>query len=256
MLVLPVTQKTFHCKFYEIPSRNYTAGSFPTTLLNLDQCTMYTGTLNVDLSTDAMFTGAFKTAHKGMISLDNNNFLAHFAGRPVCVKQVYYDKNGIIGRYSGLTELKMLMMECMCLEWATALLKITDDFVTHELQRLGHPNFPIPKARFIQAMIAMISLSNNKDKSFMIEEWIDSNSGAEFEKYICNCDATPCLADLASPEAHRIAEYLCFAQHVQWVKTKSLAFTSDFQGKFSLPAHVSDCSLNSELMLRCQWFVD
>ena len=53
-----------------------------------------------------------------------------------------------------------------------------------------------------------------------------------FVKYTNNTSPEP-LPNLSPDEEYR-AEFLCFAQHVQWEKTGQLAFISDFQGMIYL----------------------
>lgn len=64
----------------------------------------------------------------------------------------------------------------------------------------------------------------------MIEEVIDEAGNGMFVKYIGNGSTNP--FDLGNIAAHQ-AEFLAFSQHVQYVKTKSLTFIGDFQGKSS-----------------------
>src|SRR5713226_9401352 len=45
---------------------------------------------------------------------------------------------------------------------------------------------------------------------------------------------TPCIPFSSSPRVHDIADFLAFAQHVQWTKSHFSAFTSDYQGAGNL----------------------
>jgi hypothetical protein len=65
-------------------------------------------------------------------------------------------------------------------------------------------------------------------KSTILEELIDASQG-EFRKFVHNGSALPLL--LPDDDDYDLACFLCFCQHVQWSKTGSLAFVSDFQGK-------------------------
>ena len=70
-----------------------------------------------------------------------------------------------------------------------------------------------------------------KEKVWLVEEWLDvDNSKHPFTKYIDNRFASPCLPEMAPLKAHQTAAFLVFTQHVQWEKTKWIAFTSDYQG--------------------------
>ena len=69
------------------------------------------------------------------------------------------------------------------------------------------------------------------EKAFLIEEWFDpDDKECPFVKYLGNHFLDPCVPITAPPRTHEIAEFLSFAQHVQWQKTSGLAFTSDYQG--------------------------
>lgn len=62
----------------------------------------------------------------------------------------------------------------------------------------------------------------------ILKEYIGETTQGNFHKFIHNTSALPLVGpghyDLA------LAEFLCFAQHVQWDKTQGLAYLSDFQG--------------------------
>jgi len=78
-------------------------------------------------------------------------------------------------------------------------------------------------------MIAIVQ-DSSMEKVFLIEEWFDLDNKHPFNKYLDNQLLQHCLPDTATHKAHEIAKFLIFAQHVQWEKTSSLAFTSDYQG--------------------------
>jgi hypothetical protein len=63
-----------------------------------------------------------------------------------------------------------------------------------------------------------------------------STGNENFKKYIHNSSPLP-ISTLTGNELH-IAEFLCFAQHVQWTKTGTLAFLSDFQGMYVIYTYV------------------
>lgn len=77
-------------------------------------------------------------------------------------------------------------------------------------------------------MIAIV-WESSIEKVFLIEEWLKPDEH-KFLKYMGNQFPQSCLHETDPPEAHEIAEFLVFAQHVQWEKTSGLAFTSDYQG--------------------------
>jgi hypothetical protein len=79
-------------------------------------------------------------------------------------------------------------------------------------------------------MIAIVQ-DSSIEKAFLVEEWIDTNNGERpFIKYIDNRFPQPCVSLSAPPKACETADFLVFAQHVQWEKSLLSAFTSDYQG--------------------------
>ena len=84
----------------------------------------------------------------------------------------------------------------------------------------------IPKLRFVEA--AVVEVCGGK-KFFLVEEWIDT-SKEPFIKYINNARATSCISPRAPKEIQNTANFLCFAQHVQYQVTQGTLFTSDYQG--------------------------
>jgi hypothetical protein len=193
---------------------------------------MYHGSITVDLSDEVMEKGRFKTAHPGTLQLEKDAELPPFTTDSVCIKQIYSSrgegKEGI-ARLKGQYELRALLTECNCLWWASLLLDLTYKFIAREIEKKGRsPTQPIPKLQFTEAMIAVVQ---GEEKVFLVEEWIHTNEeGRQFIKYINNHLPTSCLSIYAPPKAFGIAEFLIFAQHVQWQKTKFAAFTSDYQG--------------------------
>jgi hypothetical protein len=218
------------CTFYQIPIRafNYSNMNEPRNLV-MEDLPQHSGTLTFNALVEQASTGAFKTSHVGSVILVDGASLWPFTGDKVCVKQTYYKKldSNAIGRYEGPHALGLILDECRCLDWATSLLQLTYDFIDRELQVVGAPGFIIPQLRFIHALLAYCA---REKRAFLIEEWIETSVSDPFFKYINNGIAQSCIPTGASPEAHVIAEFLCFAQHVQWSKTGYQMFTSDFQG--------------------------
>jgi len=173
--------------------------------------------------------GSFKTAHPGKIEFQGG--FNPFIDGKVCVKQVYERKEGsaAIVRLKGRDELEKLSAECNCLRWASILLDLTYQFINREVEKRGKLSLPIPILRFPCSMIAIVR-DSSKEKVFLVEEWFDLVDGPPFHKYLGNRFLEPCVPSTASPKAHQIADFLLFAQHVQWEKTGGLAFTSDYQG--------------------------
>ena len=228
-----VDTRTFQCTFYEIPDFEYENDCLPTEAFSLkdDTISVHTGSLTVNLSDEAMERGRFKTAHPGSLRLDDGVQLPPFTTERVCVKQIFMTRpqGKGIGRLKGRYELPALLTECNCLRWASLLLDLTFKFVAREIEKKGRsPAQPIPELRFTNAMIAIV---HGAEKVFLVEEWIHTDEGnCQFIKYINNRLPTPCVPPLAPSSAFSRAEFLVFAQHVQWQKTDLAAFTSDYQG--------------------------
>ena len=131
-------------------------------------------------------------------------------------------------------------MELNCIGWASALMLCVYDFINEKKDHLGFPSFEIPNMRFVECGLA-ISKAANHD-TFLLEEFIDTASHSNwFVKYLNNNSARPrTFSD--HRQAHR-ADFLSFAQHVQFWKTNGLAFVSDLQGMFSfVPRNRTYCS--------------
>ena len=228
--------KYFNCTFYEIPKAVYSLEGLPNQPFRVTDpgIKSYTGTLCVDLSNDVMRQGTFKTAHPGTITFKPKPDTSPFTGDKVCAKQMYFRKGkaGAMTRMKGQDELKSLSVKANCFRWASILLDFTYQFIAREVKTRGEPppSCPIPSLRFARAMIAIVE-GSEKEKVWLVEEWLDvDDSKRPFTKYIDNRFASPCLPETAPLKAHQTAAFLVFAQHVQWEKTKWIAFTSDYQG--------------------------
>jgi hypothetical protein len=97
---------------------------------------------------------------------------------------------------------------------------------------LGRPDFQIPQMRYVHAGLA-ISQSDDK-AAFLLEEYIESDAenGGWFVKYLNNNSAKP--RTFANKDQTTPAQFLSFAQHVQFWKTDGLVFISDLQGMLIL----------------------
>lgn len=165
----------------------------------------------------AMKYGVFKRSYPNSLS-SVPLFLSNRTD--VCIKQAFYRREG--GKtahiHEGVTQGKYLMVEMNCLGWGNSLLRIVYDFIGE------NPAIAVPHLRFVGAALA-ISQKSERD-TFLVEELIDTTP---FVKYINNDSAIPC--DFVDPDRSRIARFLAFSQHVQWVKTKGLVYVSDYQGE-------------------------
>ncbi|KAG1777882.1 hypothetical protein EV702DRAFT_968787, partial [Suillus placidus] len=117
--------------------------------------------------------------------------------------------------------------EANVLYWAGSLLQFAYNFIDHCISRSTEPPpFDIPRLRFVHAEIKgkQTSLSSG----YLVKELISG----DFLKYIHNMD---CKLMLDPDElGYDIAEFLACTQHIQYVKTGSLAFISDYQGDSEL----------------------
>lgn len=154
----------------------------------------------------------------------------------VCAKYAYYlKKSPTTGKmvkiaYNPMTQLSRLEMEVRCIQWGQALLDLVFIFMNGEIARRGLQKhvgeLQIPSLRFVRTALA-ISHGRAEQAVYMLEEFIDTEN-VKFVKYINNDSPVPRI--FANPEDDHRAEFLAFAQHVQYWKTKGLIFVSDFQG--------------------------
>ncbi|KIJ41425.1 hypothetical protein M422DRAFT_255630 [Sphaerobolus stellatus SS14] len=194
----------------------------------------FVGNLKVDFKAEiGTVKGAFKTAHRGiLIPLD-----PHFSmstefpwQKPICVKWLYIHqcvspKMILKDHYLPSKELELTDQELRCYPFADALMRFVYKFITQETVKLGSPPFSIPRMQYVK--VAHMRIQGIND-TIMAEEMISE----PFVKHMNNTSPEP-LPDLDEEDLHH-AEFLWFAQHVQWEKTGGLAFISDFQGGRSL----------------------
>jgi hypothetical protein len=74
----------------------------------------------------------------------------------------------------------------------------------------------------------MVLANNNVHDTYMVEEVIDEALDGKFVKYIGNSSAVPQV--FMAKELNDRAEFLAFAQHVQYCQMGDMAFIGDFQG--------------------------
>lgn len=190
------------------------------------------------LRTIGNLKGSFKTAHWGRltpgsagVSIDD---LARFPWKaPVCIKQTYYLKSKGPGysrksfRHDPTKEMQLLLAELRCQAWGEGLMGLVYDFVDREVCTRGAPPFEVPQMRFVES--ALMVQQHDGGHVLLAEELITQEEEGGFRKYLDNAHATP-FEDLGPADLYR-AQFLCFAQHVQWEKTQGKAFISDFQGE-------------------------
>lgn len=219
--------KTFSVSLKLIPTRSWS----PEALIKVDLLSLPSlhGQLDVNLEITPSLKGSFKTAHSGSITFNDGAFPPSLSGK-VCVKQLYYSgAGGQVIRYRSAEEQSYIYSEVGCFDWARILLDLTYGFIKDCEEEKGTFPGTIPKLRFVDAAIAECGV----DKFFLIEEWIDT-SEAPFMKYINNACAVSCVPQNAPEEMQNIANFLCFAQHVQYKVTGGTLFTSDYQGMFQM----------------------
>ena len=215
--------KTFSVGLRVIPVRLWSPEAL--TRVNFHSLPSIPGHLEANLEIDPTLKGTFKTAHSGSITPKLGEVLSPFLSGNVCVKQVYFSgEGGTVKRYPPAEEQAYIHSEVGCLDWARILLNLTYEFI--KAYDGDHGEFPgiIPSLHFVGAAIAECDTG----KLFLIE-WI-STSRAPFMKYINNAHATSCVPKRAPEEIQNIANFLCFAQHVQYQVTQETLFTFDYQG--------------------------
>lgn len=204
--------------------------------------------------------GAFKTAHDRVLSLVSliPSGLGSEQRQKVVIKQPFFrshsatGKVNIIQRYTFATDLSKLFREANILYWAKSLLDLTYMFIDTAIESSAAPPFKVPQLRFVDARLALVHSPALKSATgvYLVEEKIVCGRN-EFVKFIHNCDFGPSIK--SDEDGYDIAKFLVFTQHVQYVKTKGLAFISDYQGKYIAsytPYLVGDQDLgNSSLLM-------
>jgi len=140
----------------------------------------------------------------------------------VAVKQAYHRPAGdLFVTYPWGEQLKRLAPEFICAAWANALHELTKDHVSETFVRKGFPPFQCPVMRFVP--VALATESGGEKNVYLLEEKIPE----PFVKYIHNASAAITVERTDEPYMQR-AEFLAFSQHLQYWKTKKLAFISDY----------------------------
>ena len=93
------------------------------------------------------------------------------------------------------------------------------------LMLIYNPNATPKYSSFIKNALAIVDTTHN---TYMVKEVIDEAVHGALVKYIGNGSVKP-YEFLDGPAVYW-AEFLAFSQHVQYLKTKGLAFIGDFQG--------------------------
>jgi hypothetical protein len=170
--------------------------------------------------------GAFKQAIFGYVDRQ-----ALWNTTSVAIKQCFYTSPSTSTRvlYDKHSQLTKLSMELNCLRWASALMGLVYNFINEYNATNGRKpseSFPIPDMIFVKSALA---ISGSDKEVFLLEEVINEEIEGPFIKYIGNGSVKP--YDFLEGDEHRRGQFLSFCQHVQFLKTKGLAFVGDFQGK-------------------------
>ena len=132
--------------------------------------------------------------------------------------------------YDGAKQAELLTVELNCIGWASALMLCVYEFIDKNLGQT--PPFDIPQMRYVDYGLAISKTDNYS--AFLLEEFIETpvehiQSGSKgFVKYLNNNSAKS--RSFSDHKLTHRAEFLSFAQHVQFWKTDGLAFVSDLQG--------------------------
>ena len=146
----------------------------------------------------------------------------------VAIKQCFYTSSaGTRVLYDKHSQLMKLTAEINCLRWAAALMGIVYNFINeHKVTNILSPSFLIPAMVFVKSALV---ISKIDQEVFLLEEVISEDVEGQFIKYIRNGSVKP--YNFLKSKAHRRGEFLSFCQHIQFLKTKGLAFVGNFQGK-------------------------
>ncbi|KAJ4473173.1 hypothetical protein J3R30DRAFT_3708305 [Lentinula aciculospora] len=178
----------------------------------------------------------------------------------VCLKRCFIrSSDGSISMLPEDRQYNELSRELNCIVWAKVLLDMVYQFIARKDEACStRPSFTIPQLRFIDAAL-VVARRNNHEELYMMEERIGGSgpdSDRNFMKYICNNSGRPILlrgSSLHASERNQCARFLSFAQHVQYLRTAKLAFTSDFQGAGNLltdPQIITSPDLGDQLFAR------
>ncbi|KAF6745673.1 hypothetical protein DFP72DRAFT_824152 [Ephemerocybe angulata] len=208
----------------------------PSFVATLEQAKTYQGLLSVTPS--PLGKGGFKTAHAATLigCSDPNRLSKHFDGQQLVAKRPYTKSGRHLGGMKRLPvqeELLHIINECNLMYWCSTIMRCVYQFISAKVEEKGEPPFEIPNLRFVRSGFCYAISSQGESISpmitlgYMLEEMIHG----DFVKYIHNGHPVPCTEPPLSDEEYKIAEFLCFTQHVQYLQTKGLAFISDYQGE-------------------------
>jgi hypothetical protein len=199
--------------------------------------------LQLNMSPNSRKRGGFKLAYFG-----TSNPPLFGSSPAICAKQSFYTKIKNVERrdggsdsmtvrqdipYDSVKQAQDLIVEITCLNWAHALLEMVYSFIDEQSEAQGSGKskaIEIPNMRFVQAALAIEQVQQGAEaRCFLLEELISEKDDGSFRKYLNNTSAKPC--SFKNADNIQRAEFLAFAQHVQYIKTKKRAYVADFQGR-------------------------
>ncbi|KAJ3544115.1 hypothetical protein NM688_g5777 [Phlebia brevispora] len=200
--------------------------------------------VNVEYGTMVAPKGAFKTCHDASIhpfTHGANEVLRDiFGDGDVVAKRCYHtplpgdsseSSSKKLKRYDSVTyELSLMLDEGNCHCFGIALMLEVDSYVNYrdEERKITGP--------VSGEVLERPNISKKMPRGvILLEEKIQGH----FLKYVKNTKATPC-EDLVTAEDLKIAEYLCFTQHAQYILTNGTMYVSDYQGCGEL---LTDCQI-------------
>lgn len=170
--------------------------------------------------------GAMKTCVEGRLQV--MDWERDYAGPqgPAAIKRFYTtDRNQRLARLPSGAEKSKCRQEGALLMWSISILNHSLSYV--QLIAAQNPcPLPIYNLRFSpMALVSVDSKGSKKTTTYLVEDRIPGL----WQKYIGNANAVPIIA--SDEEGYKRAEFMSFLQHVQFEKTRGLAYISDWQGK-------------------------
>lgn len=185
----------------------------------------YLGTL--EIYSGEIGRGAMKTCVEGRLQvMDWNREYLGPQGSAAIKRFFTVDKNNRLTRLPSTSEKSKCRQEGALLMWCISILNHSISYV-HLIAAKNPCPLPIYNLQFSSmAMVSMDSKgSTKKTTTFLVEDRIVGM----WQKYIGNANAVPVMA--SGEEGYERAEFMAFLQHVQFEKTRGLAYISDWQGK-------------------------
>ncbi|KAJ7278617.1 hypothetical protein C8J57DRAFT_1221464 [Mycena rebaudengoi] len=148
--------------------------------------------------------GTFKTAHSGHLSL------------------IHLPKRGLGQQPNSRVAVKCLYR---------ARNKAADSTGPIKVSRLPFGDAAVAVSHEPLSGNNIVNISSIR-RTYVLEEFIDTKTAGPYVKFVHDGSATPLLDE--DDDLYRIAQFLCFTQHVQYQKTDQTVFISDLQGASSL----------------------